>query len=185
MPELEVFRTEISGCYRIQPTVRTDSRGYFVKTFIKNWFGNAGLRTDFVEEYHSQSCQGVIRGLHFQRPPHQHVKLVYCLSGSVIDAVVDLRKDSLTYGQHRLFELSSSNATMLYIPAGLAHGFEALEDNTLMVYKVTSGYVPSLDDGIRWDSAGIPWHTRSPILSPRDQTFTGLSDFDSPFLGEQ
>lgn len=183
MAELEIFPTEISGCYWIQPIIRADSRGRFVKTFVKDLLDAAGLASNFVEEYHSLSHQGVIRGLHFQRPPHQHAKLVYCLAGSVRDAVVDLRKDSPTYGQPRWFELSASNATMLYIPAGLAHGFEALEDNTLMMYKVTSVYAPLFDDGIRWDSAGIAWHTHSPILSARDQGFVELKDFDSPFTG--
>lgn len=182
MPDLEFSPTPLSGCFLIQPIVRPDSRGYFVKTFVRDILEEAGLETHFVEEYYSSSHKGVIRGLHFQRPPHQHAKLVYCVVGSVMDVVVDLRRGSPTFGQAYTFHLSAQNATMLYIPAGLAHGFESLEDNTLMMYKVSSPYAPTHDEGIRWDSVGVTWNTQSPIISPRDQQFVRLETFDSPFV---
>ncbi|MBN1457804.1 MAG: dTDP-4-dehydrorhamnose 3,5-epimerase [Sedimentisphaerales bacterium] len=173
---------KIKGCLKILPFIAEDQRGAFVKTFHSEEFAKLGLATDFVEEYHSFSHKGVLRGLHFQMPPHDHTKLVYCLSGKAFDAVVDLRKESPTYGKFETFELSPDNRYMLYVPRGLAHGFCALEDNTVMVYKVTSVHAPEYDSGIRWDSAGIPWPTDNPIVSERDSQFEKLSDFETPFL---
>lgn len=181
MPDLELRSTNIQGCFTIQPVKRSDARGYFVKTFVRDVLEQAGLKTNFPEEYHSSSHQHVIRGLHFQRPPHQHAKLVYCVAGAVLDAVLDLRVGSPSYAQHQTFNLSAADATMLYVPAGLAHGFEALEQHTVMLYKVSSVYAPAHDDGVRWDSAGIGWETTNPIISDRDQRFARLEDFDSPF----
>lgn len=171
----------IAGCFNIIPDVRRDDRGSFVKTFHKGIFIDQGLEHTFAEEYYSVSRQGVLRGLHFQRPPHHHTKLVYCISGHVMDAVVDLRRDSPTYGQHAVFELSADTANILYIPPGLAHGFYTLSDKATLVYKVTTVYAPEHDTGIRWDSAGVPWPDGKPLLSPRDQTFPILDEFDSPF----
>jgi dTDP-4-dehydrorhamnose 3,5-epimerase len=182
--DLELTSTSIPGCYQVQPVRRDDARGYFVKTFVRDALRVAGLETDFPEEYHSGSHQGVIRGLHFQRPPHHHAKLVYCVAGAVLDAVLDLRRGSPRYGETQAFHLDSQNATMLYIPPGLAHGFEALEPNTIMMYKVSSVYTPTHDDGVRWDSAGISWNTLDPVVSVRDQGFVPLEDFDSPFTFE-
>jgi dTDP-4-dehydrorhamnose 3,5-epimerase len=180
--DLELRPTNIRGCFTIQPVKRNDERGYFVKTFVRDLLEKAGLETNFPEEYHSSSHQCVIRGLHFQRPPYQHAKLVYCVAGAVLDAVLDLRVGSPSYAQHQTFNLNADNATMLYVPAGLAHGFEALEQHTVILYKVSSVYAPTHDDGVRWDSTGIRWNTTSPIVSSRDRGFARLEDFESPFI---
>lgn len=178
---MEIKKTKISGCYEIIPKVLKDERGYFVKTFHQDIFRESELETHFAEEYYSLSHKGVLRGLHFQLPLADHVKMVYCVAGRVIDAVVDLRVGSSTYGQYEIFEMSSERANMVYIPRGLAHGFYVLSDNALMLYKVTSIYSPEHDAGILWNSAGIQWPDINPIISKRDSDFPSLSNFISPF----
>lgn len=158
-----------------------DNRGSFVKTFHKDVFAKHGLVTEFAEEYYSVSHQGVLRGMHFQTPPYEHFKLVYCLAGKVLDAIVDLRIGSPTYKESATFELSAEFGNMLYIAPGMAHGFYALTDEVVMQYKVTTGYVPEHDGGIRWDSAGIPWLDSAPVISDRDSCLLALAAFDSPF----
>lgn len=174
--------TTIPGCFNIFPDVRRDERGSFVKTFHKELFVERELEHAFAEEYYSVSRQGVLRGLHFQLPPHQHAKLVYCIDGQVMDAVVDLRRGSPSYGQHAVFDLNAEAANVLYIPPGLAHGFYTLSEQATLIYKVTTVYAPESDAGILWNSAGIPWPDEKPLLSPRDQSFPWLDRFDSPFL---
>lgn len=173
--------TGIPGCYEITTPIFSDDRGLFVKTFHEDDFRENGLTTKFAEEFYTLSWKGVLRGMHFQTPPHDLTKLVFCLSGSVLDAVIDLRIGSPTYGKHALFELSAEKANMIYIPSGLAHGFYSLSDKAVIMYKVTATYSPAHDAGILWDSAGIPWPDRSPIISKRDNEFTSLEKFVSPF----
>lgn len=181
-------RTAIPGCLLLRPVVRGDARGAFVKTFHNEVFAEHGLADRFTEEYFSISQRGVLRGLHFQLPPHDHAKLVCVLRGSIYDAVVDLRRGSPTYGQYASFELSADldGYSMLYIPHGLAHGFYAREDQTITLYHCTTVYAPNSDAGVRWDSAGIDWPPgeTAPILSERDRRFPALADFDSPFVYE-
>jgi dTDP-4-dehydrorhamnose 3,5-epimerase len=177
---MNVKQITIPGCYEIQSEVHKDSRGLFVKTVHREEFAKHGLESDFPEQYYTFSNAGVVRGLHFQRPPHDHAKLVFCASGSVLDAVLDVRAGSPTYGKSCLVELSSEKRNMLYIPRGLAHGFCAIEDS-VMVYNVTSLYAPQYDDGLRWDSAGIAWPVHDPIVSERDRSFPRLDAFQSPF----
>lgn len=172
--------TGLAGCYEILPRRISDARGIFIKTFHAPAFRELGLEAGFVEEYYTTSRHGVLRGLHFQIPPADHAKLVYCIAGSVLDAVVDLRTDSGSYGKHVTLELSDSRHNILFIPRGFAHGFFALSDCT-MVYKVTSVHSPEHDRGIRWDSAGIAWPGIEPIVSDRDRTFARLAEFESPF----
>lgn len=178
---LQLIETKIPGCYELQPLNISDSRGSFVKTFHADCFESLGLRTDWVEQYYSVSRPGVVRGLHFQLPPNDHAKLVYCIAGRVLDVAVDLRKGSPTYGEHISLELSAERANMLYLPAGLAHGFSTYDEEATMVYNVTSVYHPESDAGIRWDSAGIKWPHKSPNISERDQSFENLSAFQTPF----
>lgn len=178
---MRVEQTSISGCYQLFPQVRKDHRGSFVKTFHKDLFAKHGLVTEFAEEYCSVSHKGVLRGMHFQTPPHEHFKLVYCLAGNVLDAIVDLRIGSPTYKKFATFELSSELGNMLYIAPGMAHGFYALTDEVIMQYKVTTVYAPEHDGGIRWDSAAIPWPDGAPIISDRDSGFPMLEDYNSPF----
>lgn len=119
--------------------------------------------------------------MHFQRSPADHVKLVCCIEGAVKDVVVDLRKNSATFGKHCVFSLSAEKANMLYIPKGVAHGFLTLSERAIMLYNVTSVYSPENDKGILWSSCGIDWQCDAPIISARDQTHPTLAEFDSPF----
>jgi len=178
---MRVEGTLIPGCYQIFPQIRTDARGRFVKTLHEKVFADHGLVTEFVEEYYSVSHKGVLRGMHFQTPPHEHFKLVYCLDGKVLDAMVDLRVGSPTYRQAATIELSAELGNMLYIAPGVAHGFYALTD-AIMQYKVTTIYAPDNDAGIRWDSAGIDWPDAAPLVSERDANFPRLDEFVSPFV---
>ncbi|MFZ5484202.1 MAG: dTDP-4-dehydrorhamnose 3,5-epimerase [Pseudomonadota bacterium] len=174
--------TPLPGCVELRPRIHQDDRGRFVKVFQREAFLALGLAVDFAEEYYSVSRKGVIRGLHFQRPPMDHAKLVYCVAGQVQDAVVDLRAGSPTRGCHAWVELSAERGNMLYIPSGLAHGFCVLSESATLVYKVTSPHSPEHDAGIRWDSAGIPWAVDGPILSERDLRHPAFDDFLTPFI---
>jgi dTDP-4-dehydrorhamnose 3,5-epimerase len=180
---MQMQETGIPGCFEIKPQLFTDERGSFVKTYHKDVFQQHGLETEWREEYYSVSRKGVLRGLHFQIPPHDHAKLVYCTAGRVLDAVFDLRIGSPAYLQNLLFELDAESAHMLYLPKGVAHGFYTLSDSATMMYKVSTVYAPACDTGILWNSAGIPWPDTSPTVSQRDGTLPALSDFtDNPFV---
>lgn len=178
---MEINKTKIPGCYQINPFVFRDERGSFVKTFHAEIFKEYQLDTNFAEEYYSVSHHNVLRGLHFQLPPREHTKMVYCVQGKVIDAVVDLRVGSPTYGKFETFELSAEKANIIYIPPGLAHGFYVTSETAIIVYKVSTVYAPEQDTGILWNSVDIPWQTEEPILSHRDSNFVAFADFDSPF----
>jgi dTDP-4-dehydrorhamnose 3,5-epimerase len=179
---MDIHSTPISGLFTIRSRVFTDQRGTFVKTYHANRFAELGLNTTWRERFWSASRAGVIRGLHFQIPPADHAKLVACSTGRILDAVVDLRVGSPSYGCHQTFELSADNGVMVYIPRGMAHGFQSLEDGSVLQYDVETVHDPACDQGIRWDSCGIPWHEKSePILSVRDASFPSLSEFESPF----
>lgn len=178
---MEVRPTPLAGCLELRPRVFGDERGRFVKTFHAGQFRDLGLETGFREQYYSVSGRGVLRGMHFQTPPDDHAKLVTCLDGEVMDAVVDLRRGSPTYGQAYALTLSGAEATLLYVPAGLAHGFFTLSDSATLLYNVTSVHSPAHDAGVRWDSVGVAWPGAQPILSARDAAFPRLEEFDSPF----
>ncbi|WP_375325921.1 dTDP-4-dehydrorhamnose 3,5-epimerase family protein [Flagellimonas sp. GZD32] len=179
---MKLLETDISGCFEIEVDQFTDIRGSFFKTFHYNIFKENGLETNWKEEYFSISHLNVIRGMHFQNPPDDHAKVVTCLSGSVKDVVVDLRKDSKTFKQYIAVTLNAASSNrMLYIPRGCAHGFLSLENNTLLHYKVSSVYSKTNDTGILWDSIGYEWNCKTPILSERDQKHFTLSEFESPF----
>jgi dTDP-4-dehydrorhamnose 3,5-epimerase len=182
---IQIRPTAIPGCLELIPEVKPDSRGQFFKTFHSEVFAAHGLETKFLEEYFSWSKAGVIRGMHFQTPPHQHTKIVSCLVGSVTDVVVDLRKGSPTFGKAIQLTLSADQANMLYVPAGLAHGFGVMNGEALMHYKVSSLYALENDAGIRWDSLGIDWGIKNPIISERDCHLTKLSEFESPFIFQE
>jgi dTDP-4-dehydrorhamnose 3,5-epimerase len=173
--------SRLAGCFEVQPKVMEDVRGRFVKVFHEEAFAAHGLDTNFAEEYYSVSHKEVIRGMHFQLPPLDHVKMAYCIQGEVLDAVVDLRVGSSTYGQYALFELSAARANSVYIPKGMAHGFCALSDEAIMVYKVGTVYSPAHDAGVLWNSMGIPWPIKQPCISDRDTSFPAFADFKSPF----
>ena len=173
--------TSLPGCYEITPPLLQDERGLFVKTFHHDLFEAHGLNTGWREEYYSVSRRRVLRGLHFQLPPHDHEKLVYCTAGTVLDAALDLRSDAPSYGSHIMLELSAEKGNMLYLPRGVAHGFYVLSESATMHYKVSTVYAPQHDAGIAWDSAEIPWPDPAPIVSRRDAAFEGFRDFVSPY----
>ena len=165
----EKISTPLDGCFELQPKVRGDRRGGFVKTFHAAAFAELGLATDFREEFFSTSIKNVVRGLHFQIPPADHAKLTYCIRGNIKDVVVDLRKNSATFGNHYAINLSAEKANMMYIPKGFAHGFLTLSERAIIIYKVTSVYSPEHDKGIIRNSCGIDWQCSAPILSDRDK----------------
>lgn len=158
-----------------------DERGLFVKTFHQSTLEKSGIHFPLAESYFSFSKKGVIRGMHFQTPPHAHAKIVFCPVGAIRDVVLDLRKDSPTFGRHFSQELSAENHHALYIPPGCAHGFEALTEGAMTYYLVSSEHSKEHDAGVRWDSFGAEWTTAAPIMSARDKGFPALADFLSPF----
>ncbi len=178
---MEVIKSTIDGCFELQPRVFKDDRGRLVKTFHEEMFASHGLETDFKEEYYSVSKKNVLRGLHFQNPPHDHVKCVTCISGKIFDVVVDLRKKSSTFGHNFSIELDAKKGNMLYIPKGLAHGFYVISEEAIFLNRTTTVYEPSCDTGIKWDSCGIKWPNDKPILSEKDKEMITLDSFKSPF----
>ena len=158
-----------------------DARGTFVKTFHDTNLKAVGIDFILRESYFSLSKKDVIRGMHFQTPPHQHSKFVFCPQGAIMDVIVDLRKDSPTYGQYYAQVLSAENHLAYYIPEGFAHGFKSLTDDAITYYLVSSEYSQPNDTGIRYDSIGYDWGVKEPIISARDLSFIGLREFESPF----
>ncbi|MDD3716680.1 MAG: dTDP-4-dehydrorhamnose 3,5-epimerase family protein [Candidatus Marinimicrobia bacterium] len=158
-----------------------DLRGSFTKLYGQKIFRNLGIDTELREVYYSVSARNVIRGMHFQEPPAHHGKLVTVACGSVRDVILDLRKNSPTYGKTADILLSGKKAEAFYIPPGFAHGFLSLEDNTLMQYLVSSEHCPEHDKGIRWDSIPFDWGVAKPLLSERDLHLPPFREFESPF----
>lgn len=179
---MKVMSVKIKDCYQLLPEKTYDNRGGFVKTFNKRIFEERQLDIKFCEEYFTFSKKNVLRGLHFQLPPHEYNKLVLCVSGKVTDVIVDLRIGSQTFGEFEVFDLNSDKANMLYLSGGIAHGFYVLSEMAIMFYKVTASHSAEHDSGILWNSLNIPWPNKNPILSERDKNFQPFLDFKSPFL---
>ena len=158
-----------------------DERGSFIKTFQDSFFKQSGIDFELRESYFSVSHKDVIRGMHFQLPPHDHAKIVFCPHGAIVDVLVDLRRQSPTYRQYFATELSAENHKAFYIPAGFAHGFKTLQDHTITYYLVSSEHSKEQDAGIMYNSFGMDWQVEHPIVSARDQAFPALAGFDSPF----
>ncbi len=161
----------------------SDNRGTFIKTFSSDLLAEItrnGIEFVLRESYYTFSKRGVIRGMHFQLPPHDHHKLVHVISGKILDTVLDIRKNSPDYGKFFQFELSAKTSEALLIPSGFAHGFCALEDSTVQYYQTTS-YAPKYDSGIRYDSFGLDWKNPNPIISERDLNFDLFNNFITPF----
>ena len=173
--------TPLEGLKTVRPTLRPDERGWFLKLFHAPSFRDAGLVADFQEQYCSSSRRGVLRGMHFQTPPHGHAKLVYCLEGRVLDVALDLREASSTYGKSFGVELDGARRDGVYLPRGFAHGFLTLSETALLSYHVETAYAPEYDAGIRWDGFGFAWPAGDPSLSPRDGSFPRLAEFHTPF----
>lgn len=169
---------EIPEVVRIEPAVYADERGFFEEIFKVSEFKANQINLTFIQENHSFSKKGVIRGLHFQRKPHEQGKLVYVVTGKIFDVAVDLRNSSITFGKWISEELSGDNHRMLCIPPGFAHGFMALEDSHV-IYKVTEEYDPAYDDGIIWNDPdiGINWPNLSPIVSSKDKSLRSFEEY--------
>ena len=182
---MEVIKTAIEGVVIIEPRIFTDARGYFFESYSQQEFDEKVRPVQFVQDNESCSSYGVMRGLHFQRPPFTQVKLVRCVRGAVLDVAVDIRRGSPTYGQHVAVELTEENHRQFFIPQGFAHGFAVLSDTAVFQYKCDNFYHPEADGGISIldGSLGIDWHisTDHAILSEKDTKHPLLRDFDTPF----
>lgn len=180
---MEVIETELKGLFVLKPKVFEDERGYFFESYSKKLFNEAGLDIDFVQDNQSLSQKGVLRGLHFQNPPHAQGKLVRVISGSVLDVVVDIRKDSKTYGKWYGLELTEKNKWMMYVPPGFAHGFLTLENNTVFSYKCTNFYNKASEDCLLWNDKdiNINWNFDKPLLSAKDLEGKAFKGFVSMF----
>jgi len=179
---LNFQETKIPGCYIFQANIIKDDRGIFVKTFNESLFKASGITVDWKEEYFSVSKRGVLRGMHFQIPPKEHSKFVFPIAGRVFDVLVDLRVGSPTFKEACHFELSADEGRGLLIAPGIAHGFCSLEDNSLLLYNVTSEYSPSEDSGVLWKSIPVDWpYVDERLISNRDKNFKTLENFESPF----
>lgn len=177
-----ISELDISGCFLIESKKFEDYRGSFLKIYHQDIYKEIGINFEFAEEFYSVSHKDVIRGMHFQMPPVEHDKIVYCPIGAVSDIFLDIRKNSKTFGQFRKIELTADDGRILFIPKGIAHGFVSLANQSLMVYKTSTVHSASHDAGIKWDSFGFDWEVENPIISERDKSFISFSQFDSPFI---
>ena len=180
---MKIKKTFIEDLFIVEPTLFQDKRGFFFEPYNKNKLDKF-VNIVFIQDNESVSNQGVIRGLHFQTPPHAQSKLVRCVSGKILDVVVDIRKKSKTYGQVFSVELSSKNNRQLFIPKGFAHGFQALSEKAIVNYKVDEHYNPSSDSGIIWNDKdlSIKWNfDLVPVLSKKDLSLKEFKNIKSPF----
>lgn len=175
---MEVIQTEIEGLIIVQPRVFEDQRGYFFETFSLKTFEEKVCKTVFVQDNESRSQYGVLRGLHFQKPPFAQAKLVRVVTGRILDVAVDIRSNSPTYGQYLAVELSGENKTQLFIPRGFAHGFVVLSNEAIFQYKCDNYYAPTYEGAIRWNdpSLQIDWQL------PQSELILSEKDKNNPFL---
>jgi dTDP-4-dehydrorhamnose 3,5-epimerase len=180
---MEIIQEPMPGLWLLKPRVFADHRGHFYESYRADFFRQAGLNIDFVQDNQSLSNKGIVRGLHYQAPPHAQDKLVRVVSGAVLDVVVDIRKQSPTFGKTFAVELTAENFLMLFIPKGFAHGFATLSDHTIFQYKCSDYYAPSAEGGILWNSSslGIDWGFDNPVLSEKDTGHVDFEFFNSPF----
>ena len=182
---MKFIETKINDLKIIEPSVFEDNRGYFLESYNKTKFDDFTENVSFVQDNESKSSKGILRGLHFQKPPFDQAKLVRCIEGKVLDVAVDLRNRSKTYGQHIAIELSSENKRQLFVPRGFAHGFLVLSESAIFAYKVDNIYAPKYDAGIKWNDRelNIDWgieHSKV-IVSEKDSVLPYFTDFKSPF----
>jgi len=181
---MKFIETKISDLIIIEPTVFGDNRGYFLESYNKKKFEEVVGKTSFIQDNESKSSKGVLRGLHFQKPPFEQAKLVRCIEGEVLDVAVDIRKNSKTYGEHVAVILSGENKRQLFVPRGFAHGFLVLSDSATFAYKVDNTYAPDHDAGIRWNDKelNIQWVVDSVVkVSAKDAELPFFLEFESPF----
>lgn len=161
----EIFPDE---CFEFIPKIFSDHRGVSIKPYNVDIFKAMGVIHDFAEDLMVTSHKGVVRGLHFQKPPYEQAKLIWCIKGSIFDVAADLRMNMPGFGNIRCFSIDSKKHNIVYIPAGFAHGYQVLEDDTIVYYKMSSVYSPEYESGIRYDSLGIQWPVENPVLSEKD-----------------
>lgn len=181
---MEVIETKIKDLFILQPKVFEDERGYFYESFNKEKFNDlTGTNYDFVQDNQSLSQKGILRGLHFQNPPFEQGKLVRVIKGAVLDVAVDIRKNSPTYGEYVLAELTEENKTMFWIPPGFAHGFLSLKDNTIFSYKCTGYYNKASEGSLIWNDPDlkINWGIDNPLVSEKDNIAPRFKGFKSQF----
>ena len=182
---MKFVNTPIEGLVIIEPKVFGDDRGYFLESYNKKEFEKVIGNTPFVQDNESKSFKGVLRGLHFQKPPYAQAKLVRCIEGKVLDVAVDIREGSETYGEHITVELSGENKKQVFIPRGFAHGFLVLSNTAIVSYKVDNNYAPEHDAGIRWDDSmlNIQWGVNESevLVSEKDAKLPFFSEFKTPF----
>ena len=180
---MKFIETGFPGLYEIEPRVFEDARGYFYESYSKAVFQQHGIDVNFVQDNQSMSQKGVVRGLHFQAPPHAQGKLVRVINGSVLDVVLDIRKGSPTFGQTHSVLLTEKNKKLFWIPAGFAHGFSTLENNTVFAYKCTEVYNKPSEGCVLWNDKdlGIDWGVSDALVSDKDFQGTRWADFESPF----
>ena len=182
---MRIIKTKIKDLIILEPEIFGDSRGYFIESYNQKKFEDIVGKVLFVQDNESKSTKGVLRGLHFQKPPFDQAKLVRCISGKVLDVAVDLRIRSKTYGQHIVVELSCENKRQLFVPRGFAHGFLVLSENAIFSYKVDNVYAPDYDSGIRWNDSklNIKWGIDDSdiLVSDKDSILPFFSDFKSQF----
>ena len=182
---MKFVNTPIKGLVIIEPIVLGDDRGYFLESYNKKKFEEAIGEISFVQDNESKSSKGVLRGLHFQKPPYAQAKLVSCIEGKVLDVAVDIREGSETFGQHVTVELTGENKKQVFIPRGFAHGFLVLSESAIFAYKVDNSYAPTHDTGIRWDdpTLNIQWGVNESevLVSEKDSKLPFFSEFETPF----
>lgn len=178
---IEFVPLALKGLVLIRPVFVEDNRGAFVKNFSEEAFSQAGINFTPKENFYSVSKQGVLRGMHFQAPPFAYDKLVYCVHGRIHDVVLDIRIGSPTYGQVWSGELDALRGDALFLPPGFAHGFHALEPDSIVAYSVSEVHNPKSDLGVHWDSFGHSWNCGHPIVSARDHALPRLEDLANPF----
>ena len=182
---MKITKTPISDLIILQPKIFGDDRGYFIESFQEKWFIENISNTKFIQDNESKSSKGVLRGLHFQKPPFEQAKLVRVIEGEVLDVAVDLRKNSITYGKHYSVLLNSTNKKQFFVPRGFAHGFVVLSDTAIFSYKVDNLYSPSHDSGLSWNDKNlkIDWIINTSLikLSKKDKIQSEFKDFVTPF----
>ena len=179
---MQVKKLAIKGLTAIYPEQSTDENGRYSYFFDREQFKELGVLSEFVQEHAScYAMKWTVRGLHFQAPPKDQFKLVRVTKGRILDFCVDIRTNSPSYGAHESIELSADSWIQLLVPPGIAHGFKALENQTMMIYKTSTAYFPANDAGIAWNSFGFEWGVDVPTVSKRDQEHTSFVQFNTPF----
>ncbi len=183
---MKIIKTKIEGLLRLKPSIIRDNRGSFMENYNKINIDKLLFKINFLQDNESESSRGVLRGLHFQKPPHAQSKLVRCVKGTVLDVALDLRKHSETYGNHETTILSGENKEQLFVPKGFAHGFVVLSESAIISYKVDNYYNPKSEGGIKWNDPflNIDWKISNDkiLISEKDRNLPEFSNFSSPFL---